>query len=456
MQNKKRLSTGEILFLLGLGIYFVWALPTPILSQASGDSTSAEKNTGRIEVSIKDLPTDVRESLQKIDKRKNLYWKKAKKAPEALSGSDMTGGRSLSGSDWNSYPNFLNNAAIDRMNSEQYNKAIKYLNRALQRDRLFILAYYNRGLAYALNAEYEQAISDFTTYLRHEKNDVSAYYNRGMTYLKDGQYDKALADLNKTLDLQPKDAQVYYLRGFLYYKKGEDKLAQADYQKAKTLDPDFVKKAGWGKDELDTYASHLKGKKPVSDAATDLQDDKPFKQQALAHVHQREYDQALSELNQAIQIDPKDAESYNNRGSTYTLKGQYKEAISDFDKAIKLNPRYAKAYYNRGLAYYYLENYLKAVTDLALAIELNPKDAEAYHNRGLAYDQLGQTERAVEDFNMAIVLKPDLADAYFNKAVALERGGFQGEAREAYQAFLKHAPPGAAERIAQVRKKLEK
>ena len=441
MQNKKLLSAGKILFLLGLSIYWAWVLPRPILSQAADDAPSVEKSTDKIEVSIKDLPPDVLKSL--IYKRNKLYYKKAKEAEELSKGNRTA------------YPNDMNNAAIDRIKSGQYRKAIKFLTKALKRDRRFYLSYYNRGLAYALNGEYDQAISDFTTYIRHEKNDVQAYYNRGLANLKNGHYDQALADLNKTLDLQPKDAQAYFLRGFLYYKKGQDNLAQADYQKAKALDPDFVKKAARGKEELDTYASHLKGKKPVSDAGTSPQADKPFKQKALAHVHQREYDQALSELNQALQIDPRDAESYNNRGSILTFKGQYQEAISDFDKAIKLNSRYAKAYYNRGLAYFYLKHYLKAVTDLAVAIELNPKDAEAYHNRGLAYDQLGQTDRAVDDFNMAIALKPNLADAYFNKAVALERGGFQDEAREAYQAFLNHAPPGAQARIEQAKNRLK-
>jgi tetratricopeptide (TPR) repeat protein len=46
-----------------------------------------------------------------------------------------------------------------------------------------------------------------------------------------------------------------------------------------------------------------------------------------------------------------DAKSYNNRGIAYQKKRQYDKAISDYSKAIEINPRYADAYNNRGNAY---------------------------------------------------------------------------------------------------------
>ena len=62
---------------------------------------------------------------------------------------------------------------------------------------------------------------------------------------------------------------------------------------------------------------------------------------------------------------------------------QYKEAIADYDKAIELNPKDAKAYNNRGVAKRQLKQYKEAITDYDKAIKLNPKDVKAYNNRGL-------------------------------------------------------------------------
>jgi tetratricopeptide (TPR) repeat protein len=51
-------------------------------------------------------------------------------------------------------------------------------------------------------------------------------------------------------------------------------------------------------------------------------------------------------------------------------KDQYDKAISDFNKAIEINPRFAEAYRNRGLAYFYKRNYEKAWDDVHKAQNL--------------------------------------------------------------------------------------
>jgi len=51
-------------------------------------------------------------------------------------------------------------------------------------------------------------------------------------------------------------------------------------------------------------------------------------------------------------------------------------------------------------------------------------------------------------------LDPKLADAYVSKARALEALGRQEKAREAYNAFLRHAPQEAKDQIEQARSKV--
>ena len=69
------------------------------------------------------------------------------------------------------------------------------------------------------------------------------------------------------------------------------------------------------------------------------------------------------------------------------------QTINDYNKAIELNPKDATAYVNRGIAYNALGNYQQAINDYNKAIELNPKDAEAYYNRGNAYKVLETISR---------------------------------------------------------------
>lgn len=87
-----------------------------------------------------------------------------------------------------------------------------------------------------------------------------------------------------------------------------------------------------------------------------------------------------------------------------TLK-QYERAISDLDEAIRLKPDDVTAYRVRGYVYHKLGQNERAIADYTEAIHLDPHYADTYHNRGLAYGNLEQHEQARADFDMAESLK---------------------------------------------------
>jgi tetratricopeptide (TPR) repeat protein len=64
------------------------------------------------------------------------------------------------------------------------------------------------------------------------------------------------------------------------------------------------------------------------------------------------------------------AEFYFNRGLDYANKGQLDQAISDYTKALEMNPRNAAAYNNRGIAYFHKREYKKSWTDVEKARSL--------------------------------------------------------------------------------------
>ena len=51
-----------------------------------------------------------------------------------------------------------------------------------------------------------------------------------------------------------------------------------------------------------------------------------------------EYQKAIEEFSQTIELDPQYAEAYYIRGHSYANLGQYERAIEDFDNAIELEP----------------------------------------------------------------------------------------------------------------------
>jgi len=65
--------------------------------------------------------------------------------------------------------------------------------------------------------------------------------------------------------------------------------------------------------------------------------------------------------------------AYHARGHTYAIKHQYDQAISDFSKAIELNPRDAESYYTRAIAYFSKREYDKSSDDVKKEQDLGCK-----------------------------------------------------------------------------------
>jgi tetratricopeptide (TPR) repeat protein len=114
-----------------------------------------------------------------------------------------------------------------------------------------------------------------------------------------------------------------------------------------------------------------------------------------------EYEKAEADYTRAIELDPKDAVAYNNRGANYNAMGEYEKAEADYTRAIELDPKDAVAYNNRGANYNAMGEYEKAEADYTRAIELDPDYAGAYFNRGNNYNAMGEYEAALMDFEHA-------------------------------------------------------
>lgn len=139
--------------------------------------------------------------------------------------------------------------------------------------------------------------------------------------------------------------------------------------------------------------------------------------------HVGEHGNALADCDEAIRLDPGLAPAYLYRGSLRLQRGETVDGIEDYDEAIRLQPEMARAYEYRAHAWIRLKEFEKAVDDLDQTIRLEPRNSGAYLYRGHALRELARPEEALDSLNEALRLDPENAAALQTRASLLQEQG---------------------------------
>ncbi len=124
-------------------------------------------------------------------------------------------------------------------------------------------------------------------------------------------------------------------------------------------------------------------------------------QMGIERARSGHYSQALNCYSQALELNPRLAEIYDQRGFVHYRLQNYAAAFADHNQALQLNSQLASAYYHRGLTRFALGYTQAALDDYTQAIHLDPAHAQAYHQRGLAYVDLDESAAAIADLEIA-------------------------------------------------------
>ncbi|MCP4349388.1 MAG: tetratricopeptide repeat protein [Desulfobacterales bacterium] len=182
-------------------------------------------------------------------------------------------------------------------------KALFYINKAIELDPNWAVAYSHRGIAYASLGNYHRAIKELTKAIELDPNYTKARSNRGGYLIKIKKYDSAIKDLTNAINIDPTYAKSYTNRGAAYAKLGIFKLAINDLLEAINLEPDSAK------------------------AYTNL---------GYLYVKTKKYRKAIDSCSKAINLDSSYIQAYINRAYAHFGSGNNHAGCKDLYRACEL------------------------------------------------------------------------------------------------------------------------
>jgi tetratricopeptide (TPR) repeat protein len=144
-----------------------------------------------------------------------------------------------------------------------------------------------------------------------------------------------------------------------------------------------------------------------------------YRERGITAYRSGDFMGAIGNIDEAIRINPDDAQSYNIRGNVWDELGVSERALADYDSAIRIDPDNPAVFHDRAILWQRKGELDKALADLDRAIRFSFAEANIYCDRGLVWYKKGRHERAIADFNKAIKLDPDFAGAYINRGLIL-------------------------------------
>lgn len=336
------------------------------------------------------------------------------------------------------------------MQKGQYNLAIRVLEEGLEIDPDYPSFLWLRaevaiksddlGSALACYEDLEEVLGDNTP--------AALYEARGDVYFLQKSYDHAVPAYMQAERKGLSEEDMFFKRGISLLNIRNYDLALRDFLKVEKMDPDFP---GLGPYLAESYF-HLKKHRTATayfrraGQHKDLTE-KQFGMLADAYLNMKAYKKASIIYAVLLQRFAVKARYLNKRAYCYTYLQKTQEAIQDLNKAIELEPDYPAAYSNRGYAKLLSGKWEEGKSDINHSISLDPSDAWAHRNLAYYYILQDQPETALRQLERAFIMNEEIPLLYYFKGLALLQMGEVAEAKKALQVAGKRGESIALEKL---------
>ncbi|GEO05707.1 hypothetical protein AAE02nite_33710 [Adhaeribacter aerolatus] len=215
-----------------------------------------------------------------------------------------------------------------KVSLQNFKGAIEDYTKAIELDWDVADYYQYRAYASFEVKDYDNAVADYVEAIRLDstkENELrislaEVYFKKAIDSLEIGLYtdfDYAIEDYTKAIELNPSNAEYYYHRGLTRCDTKDYKGAAKDFTKA-------IKLNSIRNEELKRLLPYA------------------YFYNAIAKERNGNYNKAIINYTRAIELNPSDAEYYQNRGCANFEMNNFEAALADYTKAIELDPSKTK------------------------------------------------------------------------------------------------------------------
>jgi tetratricopeptide (TPR) repeat protein len=220
----------------------------------------------------------------------------------------------------------------------------------------------NEGIRLLRQGQYERALQHLLDVHGKSPEDPELSYYLGLCYTHLGKYDEALLYLEQVVSSELSFTHVYQSRmilGYIYAVTGRHRLAEFEFRRI--LDDGF--------DSAKTHAAL-----------------------AFTLYEQEREEEAIGELERALELDPNNSNALNSLGYVLADTGRDpRRAVEYCRRAVRARPGSAACLDSLGWAYYKLGRIEEARESLRSALGAAPGDKEiAAHLRQVMQHQAGK------------------------------------------------------------------
>ncbi|MFQ6106390.1 MAG: tetratricopeptide repeat protein [Thermoplasmata archaeon] len=299
---------------------------------------------------------------------------------------------------------YLLKQAKDSVSSGEFEEAVEFYDRILERESGNLAALIGKGTALASLDREDETIQCMKKVLEADSRNRAALLWMAKIFETKENWDEALKWYDRYLGIYPGEEDQWIKHGDVLVQMGRQDLAVESYRNALKINPN--------NQEATQKLERLKIS--VKELMT----------QALSRSALGDYFGALELFDRTLRIEPGNARALLGKGVAYRRLNKITSAIECLNQVLEMDPENQAALLNKGGLLEGQERWEEALYCYSKLVEMNPKDEEAWVKKGDIHLGLGEREKALESYRGALDINPQ------NEDVGQRLAALEGELEE--------------------------